>query len=186
MTDTAKLYGDSLYDLAETDAEKRAYLEELQCVARLFRENPEYRSLLSEPSVALKERLGLLDEAFGQASPYVLNFLKLLVDEGLIGELFGCAEEVKARYYEEFGIAEAVVTTAVRLNEDEEKAMKASLEKRFSRRIILQNRVDPGVMGGVMVEVNGTRLDGTLKGSLDRLHEAIRKPAIQAGEDKVL
>ena len=176
MTDTAKLYGDSLYDLAETDGEKKAYLEELQCIAGLFRQNPEYRQLLSEPSVPRRDRIGLLDEAFSEASPYVLNFLKVLVEEGIISELPGCAEEVKARYYAEFGIAEAVATTAVALEESEAKALTEALEKRFGKQIILKNKIDPGVLGGVMVEVEGTRIDGTVKNNLDRLHEEIRKP----------
>ena len=175
MTKTAKLYGDSLYDLAETPAEKEAYLNELQCVCSLFSENPDYPRLLQEPSVPLKERLKLLDDAFGSASQYVLNFLKLLLEEGLLSEISGCARQVKERYNEEFGIAEAVVTTAVKLDREEEEKLKATLSKRFKKKIVLIEKVDPQVLGGVLVEIEGIQLDKTVRSSLARLHEAIKK-----------
>ena len=175
MTKTAKLYGDSLYDLAQTAAEKEAFLSELQCVCSLFAENPDYPRLLQEPSVPLKERIRLLDDSFGGASLYVLNFLKLLLEEGLLGEINGCTRQVQDRYYEEFGIAEAVVTTAVELDPKEEEKLARALERRFRKKIILRKKVDPAILGGVLVEVEGMQLDKTVKSSLERLHEAIGK-----------
>ena len=51
-------------------------------IRALFRENPEYPRLLSEPSIPRKERIGLIDAAFGsQAEPYLVNFIKLLCEK---------------------------------------------------------------------------------------------------------
>jgi len=78
MMDTGRLYGDSLYDLAAEEKLTETLMEQLEMVAEVLKENPEYLTLLSEPSVAKAERLSLIDEAFGeQVHPYLLNFFKI-------------------------------------------------------------------------------------------------------------
>ena len=87
MTKTAKIYGDSLYDLAAEEKLTEEILPQMEQVAVLFKENPDYLTLLSEPSIPKTERVGLLDKAFeGQLSLYLLNFLKLLCESGMLRE----------------------------------------------------------------------------------------------------
>ena len=83
MTETAKMYGGSLYDLAAEEGLETRILGELDEVQQLLKQNPDYLRLLSTPSIPKKERCGLLDEALrGQVHLYVLNFLKKLNNEG--------------------------------------------------------------------------------------------------------
>ena len=78
MTETAKMYGGSLYDLAAEEGLETRILGELDEVQQLLKQNPDYLRLLSTPSIPKKERCGLLDEALrGQVHLYVLNFLKI-------------------------------------------------------------------------------------------------------------
>ena len=130
MTQTGRLYGDSLYDLAAEEQLIEVMMEQLREVRRIFGENPEYLSLLSEPSLAKQERLDMIEAAFGnQAERYLVNFLKLLCERNLLKEFSGCCEEYTRRYYEDHGISEAVVTSAVALNENQLSALKEKLEK---------------------------------------------------------
>ncbi len=81
MTETAKMYGGSLYDLAAEEGLETRILGELDEVQQLLKQNPDYLRLLSTPSIPKKERCGLLDEALrGQVHLYVLNFLKILCE----------------------------------------------------------------------------------------------------------
>ena len=74
MTETARVYGGSLYELAQEEHLEEEILSEMKEIRALFRENPEYPRLLSEPSIPRKERIGLIDAAFGsQAEPYLVN-----------------------------------------------------------------------------------------------------------------
>ena len=78
MTQTARLYGGSLYDLAAEEQLTDVMMEQVQQVRELFRENPDYVRLLGEPAIALDERKGLIESAFGsQAERYLVNFLKI-------------------------------------------------------------------------------------------------------------
>jgi len=75
MTETAKRYGSSLYELAVEENMAKEVLDELGVVLNVFKENPDYIKLLSEESISKKERIKLLDDAFSKDMwPYLLTF----------------------------------------------------------------------------------------------------------------
>ena len=112
MTEIARMYGGSLYDLAAEEGLETRILGELDEVSAILKGDPEYLRLLSIPSIPKKERCALLDEAFrGKVHLYVLNFLKILCEKGTLRELPGCARAFRVKYNQAHGILEA--TTAV-------------------------------------------------------------------------
>lgn len=167
MTQTARLYGGSLYELAAGEQLTETMMQQMREIRQIFRENPDYLRVLNEPSIPKKERTGLLDAAFGgQAEPYLVNFLKLLCERGLLREYAGCCDEFTRRYNEEHGIAEAVVTAAVALSGAQMEALQKKLEKLCGKKVSLSQRKDPAVLGGLRVELEGKMLDGTVQGRL--------------------
>ena len=99
MTEIARMYGGSLYDLAAEEGLEARILGELDEAVALFKANPDYLHLLSTPSIPKRERCGLLDEALrDQVHLYVLNFLKILCEKGTLRELSGCARAYRVRY----------------------------------------------------------------------------------------
>ncbi|MCD8369458.1 MAG: ATP synthase F1 subunit delta [Clostridiales bacterium] len=183
MTDSARLYGGSLYDLAAQEGLTDQLMEETAAVDGLFRENEDYIRLLSEPSIARTERLGLLDKAFGgQAHPYLLNFLKILCENGMMREYSGCCKEYRRRYNEANGIAEAVVTSAIALTESQKKALVKKLESTSGKKILLTERVNPGILGGLRVEFEGKQMDGTIEGRLSGLRKLVTSASAEGAE----
>ena len=151
-----------------------AMMEELDGIQKIFRENPDYTRLLSEPSIPRAERISLIDQAFdGQVHPYVNNFMKVLCREGLIRELTGCIAQFRSRFYKDQNIAEAVVTSAVPLNEKQISALLEKLEKMSGKTILLQQKVDAKVIGGLKVEVDGKQLDGTLENRISTVRRKV-------------
>lgn len=170
MTETAKRYGGSLYDLAVEEQLEDRLLAELDTVTAVLRENPEYLRLLSTPSIPKKERASLLGEAFGGAvHPYLVNFLKLLCDNGILRELNGCAKEFRARYNKAHGIVEVRAVSAVALSAAEKDKLVKKLQSVTGKRIDLTVKVDPAVLGGVRLEMEGVQLDGTVRSRLEAL-----------------
>ena len=100
MTETARMYGGSLYDLAAEEGLETRILGELDEAVALFKASPEYLHLLSTPRASPKmERCGLLDEALrDRVHLYVLNFLKILCEKGYPAGLPGCARAYRVRY----------------------------------------------------------------------------------------
>ena len=148
MTNTGSLYGKSLYDLAASEDLSGMIMEEMEAVQGLFTENPDYIRLLLEPSIPKKERLGLLDQAFGDAvHPYLLSFLKILTERGLLRDFRACEKCYRGLYNEAHGITEASVVSAVDL--------------------------DPQILGGRRVEMEGKLYDGTVRGRLSDLRRRL-------------
>jgi len=174
MTEYARVYGGSLYDLAAEEQLTDAIKDQMQAVKAIFRENPDYIKLLSEPSIKKEERLDLIEKAFGeQAERYLINFLKILCEKNLLNELEGCADEFTRRYNADHNIAEAVVTSAVALSETQTEALTQKLEKLSGKKIYLTAKVNPNVVAGIKVELEGTELDGTLQGRLDSMSKKL-------------
>ena len=174
MTETAKMYGGSLYDLAAEEGLETRILGELDEVQQLLKQNPDYLRLLSTPSIPKKERCGLLDEALrGQVHLYVLNFLKILCEKGTLRELSGCARAYRVRYNQAHGILEATATTAVAMTEQQAKSLHEKLEKLTGKTIALKTKVDAKVLGGIRLDIEGTELDGTVQNRLASLRRDI-------------
>ena len=174
MTETAKMYGGSLYDLAAEEGLESRILGELDEVVTLLKPNPDYLRLLSTPSIPKKERCGLLDEALrGQVHLYVLNFLKILCEKGTLRELSGCARAYRIRYNEAHGILEATATSAIPLTAQQTETLHAKLEALTGKTIDLKTKVDAKVLGGIRLDIEGTELDGTAQNRLAALRKNI-------------
>ncbi len=174
MTKAGDLYGQSLYDLALSENLTDVILEQMEAVGAILKENPDYVTLLSEPSVPKKERLGLVDEAFdGQLHEYTLSFIKILIERGILREFHACYRRFKNSYNKDHGIAEATVTSAIKLDDSQLSALKSKLEKISGKKIILSEKTDASVLGGVRVEIEGKLYDGTVQGRLGELRKKV-------------
>ena len=174
MTEIARMYGGSLYDLAAEEGLDERILGELEGVTTLLNGDAEYLHLLSIPSIPKKERCALLDEAFrGQVHLYVLNFMKLLCEKGALRELPGCARAYRLRYNEAHGILEATAVSAVPLTAEQTARLHEKLEKVTGKHIDLKTKVEPAVLGGIRLDIEGTELDGTVRNRLAGLRSSI-------------
>ncbi len=167
MTERSRVYGSSFYDLAAEEKLTEPLRDQLLTVKQILRENPDYLKLLSEPSIKKAERLSLIDKAFGgSCEKYMVNFLKLLCERDMLGEYEGCCEIFVRRYNEDHGISEAIVTSAVRLTDEQLKKLTEKLEAISNKKISLVQRIDKKTLGGIKVEIDGKQLDGTVAGRL--------------------
>ena len=118
----------------------------------------------------------MLDEAFGgQIELYLLNFLKLLCEKKILREFAGCCEEFIRRYNSAHGIAEAVVTSAVKLSDTQMEALKAKLEKLSGKKVYLVQKTDASVLGGLRVELEGVQLDGTVQSRISGISKKLNE-----------
>ena len=179
MTQFAKLYGGSLFDLAAEEGADGAILDQLEECLSLLRENPDYLKLLSTPSLPKKERCGLLDQALrGSVHQYLLNFLKILCERGQLGQLSQCAAAYRQKYNQAHGIVEATAVSAVALTDDQALRLRQKLESVTGKQIRLHCKVDPAVLGGIRLDIDGTELDGTVQSRLSGLRSSIAAAAL--------
>lgn len=174
MTKAGEIYGKSLYDLAQGEGLTERLLSEMEAVKGIFSENPDYIRLLSEPSIPKKERLGLLDESFGDSiHVYLLNFMKILAEKGMLREFSSCFKTFRNLYNDEHDIRDAVVTSPSELSDSERAKLKEKLEQLTGKKIILSEKKDPALLGGIKVLVDGKLYDGTVQGRLNELKRRV-------------
>ena len=164
MTEIAKEYGTALFSLAMEEGKTEEYAEALRTVLGIFEQNPEYLSLLSGPSIPLGERLSSLREVFASALPvHVLSYLSLLCEKGRISCFGESAEEYFALLNASRNRSNAVVTSAVSLTDGEKDQLRRKLEALRGGTVQMTFSVDPSLLGGVVVEMDGKVLDGSLR-----------------------
>ena len=179
MTKTEQVYGGSLYDLAKEEGLTEQIHDELKQVITLFDANPDYWRFLATVSISKEERCKALDEALrGSVQAYLLNFMKILCENGTIGSMKGCAREYTRRYNEDHNIVEVRAVTAVPINEKLTAALKAKLDTALGKTVELSCKVDPACMGGVLLELPGRQLDGTVRHRLDALSASLKTAAL--------
>ena len=174
MTELAREYGDGLYALTEEENISREVLEQLLALKSLFREQPDFVRLLGNMSLSKEERVKIIDNVLrGQIHPYLLNFLKILCERCALNEYEGCLAAFKSLYNQAHGIVEATVTTAVPLDDEQRASMTEKLSAMTDKQVVLVEKIDATLMGGVLLEMNGQRYDNTLKNRLKSIHSAM-------------
>ena len=174
MTDIAKEYGAALFMLAKESGNVDAVAQSLALVEAAFEAHPDYNILLSLPNVAREERVALIDQAFAASvEDSVLSFLKLMCEENAIRAFSAAKAEFDALVDDDKRVSHAVVTSAVALTDDEKRTLIAKLQARSGRTVQAEYRLDTALLGGMVVELDGTVYDNSLKRQVSRLKEVI-------------
>ncbi|MBQ2618961.1 MAG: ATP synthase F1 subunit delta [Oscillospiraceae bacterium] len=174
MNRAAKNYADALFEVAYEEEIDDLLLNQFSDVRRLFDENPDYVKLLYAPNIAKAERTALLDEALsGRIHPYLLNFLKLLCENGYMYDYGYCETRYRTYYNTIHGIIAGVAITAVPLKPEQMEKLRARLYQISGKTVDLINRVDPSVLGGIRLKYEGVELDGTVRQRLDGIEKTL-------------
>ncbi len=174
MTEIAKAYGKTLYDLAVECESVEQMLEEITTLRQAFEENPQFLTLLDAPTLNKQQRVDIVDETFGgKVHIYLLNFLKVIAENGTAHEFIDAAKQFRNEYNWENGIETVTVVSAVALGADQEAALIEKLSKLTGKTIHLEKKVDPDCLGGLRLQMEGMQLDGTVKNKLDAIRNRL-------------
>lgn len=174
MTELSREYGEGLYALCVEENIAKEGLDQLSELKRLFREHTDFCRLLSNRALGKAERLGILDAALrDQVLPYLLNFLKILCERGIISEFEGCVEAYRTFYNRDHAVVEAHVTTGEPLSESQQSRLLSKLQAMTGKDVRLVEHVDSEVLGGVLLEMEGKRYDNTLRHRLGEMRQML-------------
>lgn len=170
-----KVYARALLEIAAEDGSAKELDEELDALSGIAAANPELTQALSAPTITDKEKLSLLESVFkGRISETSFNFLCVLTEKNRFKYLGAIAEEFRRGYYEMSGIAEVTVTTVIPLKAEARAKLLEKLKKMYGREIILKEKTDPGIIGGMIVACGDSMLDGSVKTKLENMHKQIK------------
>lgn len=167
-------YGKALFLLSEERGTTDVLLADVRIAKAVLTENPKYSKLADTPALSKDEKTALIAEAFASLDPDLVSLLKILCEKHSVCDFCKVADAYFALYDESRGIERVEAITAVAMSNSQLDAMKAKLEAITGKKIIITNKIDRAILGGVKLRYAGIQLDGSLKKRLDTLEASIK------------
>jgi F-type H+-transporting ATPase subunit delta len=165
-------YATALYELAR---EKNVAADVDRDVERVGRElgDDQVTAYFGDARVPMSEKRARLDAFAKSVHPLTANFLSLLADKHRLELLPELARAYRRSLLREQGVVEGVVESPRRLPDDELAEIASALGRRLNKQVVLENRVEPGVLAGARVVVDNRMLDASAAGRLEALRSKL-------------
>ena len=175
----AEPYAQALMSLAQSNGLTERFGEDVRSLLALIENSQELREFLTNPTVSDSDKKAVLQQvARGETHPYLTNFLMLLVDKRRILFLETICQEYLALLRKLNNIVLAEVISATALNDQQQQAVAAKVKSiAGAQSVELKTKVDPDLIGGVIIKVGSQVLDASLRGQLRRISFSLSQPA---------
>ena len=170
----ANRYAEALFQLSEEENITKEIYNELHSVLNIIKSNKDLDNVLKSPLVAKAEKVQLIETLFNnKINNNLKNFLKILVEKGRISSLKSIELTFKQLLNEKNNIIEGTVISAIPLTDEKVKELEEKLSKKYNKNVTLENKVDKTILGGVLVRLGNTQIDGSVKTRLDNIKDQL-------------
>lgn len=175
MDSCAANYASALYSLL-SEGERGDYLSALSEVKESLEKEKGLFALLCSYSVSQKEKEKILQKVYGgYPLKHLLPFLYLLCKKHRIAHFCGVFEAFASLCNEQANIKEGIAYSALPLNKKQLDDIESALSKKVGGKVVLKAIVDPSLLGGVKVALDGKVYDGSLRGKLSELKKQLKE-----------
>lgn len=155
---------------AEGDGRVEQVLKDLEEVDLLLQQSREFRLFLASPVISAAKKVKVFEDLLRErAAEETLSFVKLLTVKGREALLPEAIEQFKALHDERIGVADVHLTAAVQYTSEQERMLRAELEKFTGKKVRLHLALDPAIMGGLLIRIGDTVLDASIRHQLELL-----------------
>ncbi len=175
----ADVYAEALFALAQESQQIADVRHELDELRELEASSPDFAAFMSSSALDDDHREAGLERMFrGRLSDVVLNTLLVMNANGRNALLRGLHRAFVLRQEQAAGQVEAVATTAVELSDEEKKQVADTAAAVSGRKPLVEFKVDPAVLGGLILQIGDVRYDTSLRSRL----AAARAGLLERGE----
>ncbi|MBD2022093.1 F0F1 ATP synthase subunit delta [Leptolyngbya sp. FACHB-36] len=170
-TEVLEPYAQALMSLAQSQNLMEPFGENVNALLSLLRDSEDLNQFLESPLVPPDSKKAVLQQVVGdQVHPYMKNFLMLLVDRRRIQFLGGICKQYQALLRELNQTVLAEVTSTVELNDEQKQTVRDRvIAMTKARQVDLDTKIDPELIGGVIIKVGSQIVDASLRGQLRRI-----------------
>ena len=167
-------YGNALFMAASESGKKDQILDECCQVLGIFEQEPNLYALINYPGVSAKEKKEILKKVFeGRICKEVLNLLYVLVDKGRTRHFPKIVKAFKNMINHEEGCSYGTIYSVTPLTAPQLEKVEAQVSDLLQTRTRLENELDPKLMGGIKILVDGRMIDASLRKRLEDLRNKI-------------
>ena len=145
------------------------WMEDLTLLAQAL-ESQEFAEYLDAPQVPADAKIAVIKDSLGDSvGPLALNLLSLLASRSIVPVMPGIAEQYQRMLDGHRGVEQAEIVSAVSLDDERRRKITDLLRGMVGREVRVSPRVDPGIIGGILVRVGDLLIDGSTRTRVERL-----------------
>ena len=164
-----EVYSEVLFELAEQAGCVDSVTEDLACIRKALKVEPEFATILTSPGIKGSEKAEIMRRVFeGKVEALTLDFMSVLARRGRIGFLGSISDKYEMLVDVRRGRALVEVTVAKALDDEQTKRLKADLREAISKDVKLSVVVEPAIIGGIIIKKDDTVIDNSVKTALKR------------------
>jgi F-type H+-transporting ATPase subunit delta len=175
VEEIASVYARSLFEVAKEHGRLDAVREQLGQFADALAEDQQLQVFFFSPYFSTQEKQDGVDRALVDADPIFLNFLKLLIEKHRTPAIFRIRRAFDRLWQDENRLLPVEVTSAVPLDEGTVAQIGDRIAEQTGRRVELSARVEPDILGGIVVRVGNQILDASIRHRLEQLRKQVAK-----------
>ena len=169
-------YAQALMSLAQQNDLAEQFGETFRDLESLLSESREFKDFVLNPVIKNEDKKSVLKQVMGDANPYLLNFIMLLVDKRRIIFLESIVEQYLSLLRKLNQTVLAEVTSARELNDEQKDSIVEKVKGIVEARDVeLKTSVDPNLIGGVIIKVGSKVIDASLRGQLRRISVSLNQ-----------
>jgi ATP synthase F1 delta subunit len=177
MEELGQVYSRALFESAKEQGVLDEVHDQLGMWADALAANRDLQTFFFSPRFTMGEKKDALRKIIDGADPRFVNFLELLAERHRLPVTFRIRRAFDELWREEHKLLSVEVTSAVELDASLVDSIGERIEERTGRRIELTSRVDPDIIGGLVLRVGNKILDASVHGRLERLRRQITRAA---------
>ncbi len=177
MEEIARVYADALFGVAKEKGKLDAIRDQLGQFADALKGSRDLQLFFFSPYFSSAEKEDGLAKAVSGTDPELLNFLNLLLEKHRMPVLFRIRRQFDSLWAKENKRLGVTVTSAVELDPEIAKRIGAEIEGQTGNTVELESRVDPDILGGLVVQVGNMVLDTSIKNRLEKLRKSVARAA---------
>ncbi|HIX54271.1 MAG TPA: ATP synthase F1 subunit delta [Candidatus Sphingobacterium stercoripullorum] len=175
----ATRYAKALIDSAEQQSKLETVKEDMQGVAKLFKQNSSLQYTLANPIIGPDKKQQIIKALLsGKVDNLVIDFFLLLIRKGRGNVIVDTTNEFLNSYRSQQGIVQATVRSAESLSEEEMNKLRSKLQSETGLIVELTNIVDPSLIAGFVIQVGDIRLNNSIAGKLNRLERHFQQQGV--------
>jgi len=177
MEELARVYGRSLFGVALEQGRLDELREQLGQFADALNDNRELAVFFFSPYFSTKEKQDALGRILEGAGEVFLNFLELLIENHRMPVIFRIRQEFERLWQEENRMLGVEITSAIELDQATTESLGRKIGERTGRKVKLAARVDPDILGGIVLRVGNSILDSSIRNRLEQLRRHVAQGA---------
>jgi F-type H+-transporting ATPase subunit delta len=177
MEEIAEVYSRALFEVAKEHDVLDEVHEQLGQFAEALNESHDLQVFFFSPYFSSQEKKEGIRKMIEGGNEHFVRFLELLAESHRMPAIFRIRRAFDELYAEERKLLPVTITSAVELDDDTVNEIARKIEEQTGRKVELTRKVDPDVIGGLVMRVGNIVMDGSIRARLERLRKQVAKAA---------